>query len=264
MMLRWAIQSNLVNQADLDRLLRACAEQGRPAVTFTTVPFSNQPPDLDDRQPTVFYGSTGCMSNIWECQRWQPGVFFDPEHFSFPAWSSAYDADCLNAGARQTTLAQLVDLDFPSDELLFLRPIHDDKSFAGEVMTFGEIQHWVKGLDQTVLSPDCPILVAEPVGIAHEWRLFLVNGRYSTGSHYRTRQRLDVYPEVPPSVTSFAEGLAARWQPAPVFVLDVAQSGERLYLVEINCFNSAGFYASDVSRLVADVSSFWEGAGHVR
>lgn len=263
-MLRWAIQSNLVNGADLEKVLQACRQQGRPATTFTTVPFSNQPPDLDNSNPTVFYGSTGCMSNIWESQRWHPGVFFDPERFSFPAWNAAYGSDCLNSAAQQTTLGELATLSYPEEQLLFLRPIHDDKAFAGEVMAFGEIQNWVKGLDQTVLSPDCPILVAEPVGIGHEWRLFLVNGRYSTGSHYRTRQRLDVYSGVPPEVVAFAESLATRWQPAPVFVLDVAQSGDRLYLVEINCFNSAGFYASDVDRLVRDVSEFWEGKADER
>ncbi|MBS2037685.1 ATP-grasp domain-containing protein [bacterium] len=262
MTLRWAIQSNLINQADLDRLLQACRRLGRPATTFTTIPFSNQPPDLDNATPTIFYGSTGCMSNIWESRRWQPGVFFDPGRFSFPAWSSAYGSHCLNAGARQTTLGDLIRQPHQPDHPLFLRPIHDDKAFAGEVMTFAEIQHWVAGLDQTVLSLDCPILVAEPVGIAHEWRLFLVNGRYSTGSHYRTRQRLDVYAEVPSEVVALAENLAAGWQPAPVFVLDMAQSGDSLYVVEINCFNSAGFYASNVEQLVKDVSEYCEGPSY--
>lgn len=258
-MLRWAIQSNLVNSADLEKLLAACREHGLPSVTFETVPFSNQPPDLDADQPTVFYGSTGCMSTIWQSRKWTPGVFFDPQRFSFPEWGRAYGSACLNAEAQETTLRGLADQLHAPDQLFFLRPIHDDKSFAGEVMSFGEIQKWVAELDDTVLSPQTPILVAEPVGISHEWRLFLVDGRFSTGSHYRTRQRLDVYAGVPEEVIRFAQGLARQWLPAPVVVMDVASSADQLYLVEINCFNSAGFYASDVARLVGDVSRFVNG-----
>ena len=258
-MLRWAIQSNLVNTADLEKLLSACRDQGLPVLTFETVPFSNQPPELDADQPTVFYGSTGCMSSIWQAAKWRPGVFFDAERFSFPEWGRAYGSACLNAEAQETTLQALAQEPHPPERLFFLRPIHDDKSFAGEVMSFGEIQKWVAELDGTVLSPQTSILVAEPVGISHEWRLFLVNGRFSTGSHYRTRQRLDVYAGVPEEVVAFAEDLARQWSPAPVFVLDVASSAGQLYLVEINCFNSAGFYASDVAKLVGDVSRYVHG-----
>ena len=257
--LRWAFQSNLVNRADLEKLQEACRQHGLPAVTFETIPFSNQPPDLDADQPTVFYGSTGCMSNVREAGKWIPGVFFDPQKFSFPAWSQAYGRACLNAEAQQTTLAGLAAQTHEPDRLFFLRPIHDDKSFAGEVMSFAEIQKWVAELDQTVLSPETSILVADPVGIAHEWRVFLVEGRVSTGSRYRTRHQLDVRAEVPEDVRAFAEKLARQWQPAPVFVLDVARSGQQLYVVEINCFNSAGFYASDVARLVGDVSRYADG-----
>ncbi|MBX3167750.1 MAG: ATP-grasp domain-containing protein [Candidatus Eremiobacteraeota bacterium] len=258
-MLRWAIQSNLVNAADVEKLLAACRQHGQPAVTFETIPFSNQPPALDSGQPTVFYGSTSCMSNIWQVGKWSPGVFFDPQRFSFSEWGQAYGRHCLNGEARQTTLAALAAESYGMDRLFFLRPIHDDKAFAGEVMAFGEIQKWVGELEQTMLSPDTEILVAEPVGISHEWRLFMVDGKVSTGSHYRTRQRLDVYPGVPAEVAAFAQGLARLWQPAPVFVLDVASSANQLYLVEINCFNSAGFYASEVAKLVGDVSRYVDG-----
>ncbi len=258
-MLRWAIQSNLVNAADVDKLLDACRQHGRPAVTFETIPFSNQPPALDFDQPTVFYGATGCMSNVWQAGTWSPGVFFDPQRFSFPEWARAYHGHCLNGEAREMTLASLAAEEHQPERLFFLRPIHDDKAFAGEVMAFAEIRNWVGELDQTVLSPDTPILVAEPVGISHEWRLFLVDGKVSTGSHYRSRQRLNVYAGIPDEVIEFAEKLARVWQPAPVFVLDVARSGDQLYVVEINCFNSSGFYASDVAKLVGDVSRYIDG-----
>jgi len=186
------------------------------------------------------------------------GCFFDDANFSFSGWGSAYGASVLNAGAEVTTLEAFCARDYAGDSHFFVRPTDDSKSFAGEVMRFAELVTWCRQLEgeECDLSPDCPIVVAEPVEIAHEWRLFMVNSKVSTGSHYRSGGRLDVYADVPPEVNSFAEGLALRWQPAPVFVLDVARSGEKLYLIEVNCFNSAGFYASDVAKLVADVTRF--------
>lgn len=53
--------------------------------------------------------------------------------------------------------------------------------------------------------------------------------------------------EMPAEVVEFARETAAIWAPAPVFVLDVARSADQLYVVEANCFHSAGFYAA-VSR----------------
>lgn len=40
------------------------------------------------------------------------------------------------------------------------------------------------------------------------------------------------------------------WQPARAFVIDIALTQESYKIVEINCINSAGFYAADVSKIV--------------
>lgn len=259
----WAIQSNLVNSADVDKLTRACQAAGVCSQLFRTIPFSDQLPDVATDRPALFYGSTGCMAAIQRSQKWRPGVFFDVQNFSFSGWGKAWGNAVLNAEAEETTLEQLARRDYPPERTFFLRPCDDSKAFAGEVLNFGEIQTWCLSLqeEECLLKPDSPIVVAEPVGIADEWRLFLVDGRLSTGSHYRSHHRLDVFPGVPEEVGDFAQGLAALWRPSPVFVMDVARSGGTLYVIEVNCFNSSGFYASDVGRLVADVSRFVEKAG---
>jgi len=40
------------------------------------------------------------------------------------------------------------------------------------------------------------------------------------------------------------------WQPADAFVLDIALTHNGYKVLEVNCLNSAGFYAADVSKLV--------------
>lgn len=256
--LRWAIQSNLVNSQDLARLTRACSDQGQPWVTFEAVPFSDELPPLDNLQPTLFYGSTQSMLSIHRSGHWKPGVYFDEGRFQTSAWVQAYGKACLNAEAQQTTLRALSRSQAAPDQLFFVRPCDDSKAFAGDVMSFASIQEWCRSLEQApdcVVHPDLPILAAEPVGISHEWRLFVVSGRVSTGSHYRAHHRLEVSPGYPQAVAEFAEELARLWQPAPLYVLDVGQSGPNFYVIEINCFHSAGFYASDLDRLVRDISA---------
>jgi hypothetical protein len=58
-------------------------------------------------------------------------------------------------------------------------------------------------------------------------------------------------------VVEFGREVVERFRPVPVFVLDVAAVGSQLALIELNGFNSAGFYASDVD---ADVSRLVSGA----
>jgi hypothetical protein len=50
------------------------------------------------------------------------------------------------------------------------------------------------------------------------------------------------------------------WVPAPVFVMDVGESAGNLFIIECNCFNSSGFYKSNIEKIVVDVSEFITGA----
>jgi uncharacterized protein YuzB (UPF0349 family) len=48
----------------------------------------------------------------------------------------------------------------------------------------------------------------------------------------------------------FAEAMVENWQPDRAFVIDVASTDEGYKVIEYNCLNSAGFYASDVAKIV--------------
>jgi hypothetical protein len=99
-------------------------------------------------------------------------------------------------------------------------------------------------------------MLAEPVGLRDEWRLFVVDGEVVAGSHYRSYQRLDVSPHVPDEVKRFAEQLIASRSPAPVVVMDIGRSGNELFVVEFNGACSSGFYAADVPVWAAAVGRF--------
>jgi ATP-grasp domain-containing protein len=259
-MLRWAVQTNLGKASDIDCLLAACRRLQLATEELKHIPFSAELPDLDTETPTIFYGATQFVNLIAANGGWTPGVFFDEAQFQFSRCRSELGDRLLNAQARLTTLAELLTEPSPDSLELFIRPAGDNKEFAGDIQTLGAIKRWVEGLDseEMFLHPDCPVIVAEPVGLAYEWRVFMIGGRAVTGSQYRRHHRLKVEAGLPDPVVEFAEETARIFSPAEVFVIDVARSGEALFVVEYNCFNSSGFYASDIPAIVRSINEFHE------
>lgn len=257
----WAVQTNLGEIPAIEKLRQACEDTGNVFVPFQAIPFCDDLPDLPTDGPTVFYGSTNVIHRIHKSQRWNPGTFFNEGNFNFSTWSKRYK--CLNAYGHTMTLARMVadfkHLDIRNDREFFIRPVADDKAFAGTVMNAGEITEWVGELsscDSPQVSPDTVIMFAKPVHIAREWRIFIVNGHPSNGSLYRVDHKLKTSAAVPIHVVDFARQQAKLFQPASVFTMDIAEASGELYVIEVNCFNSSGFYDSNVSALVGDISHF--------
>jgi ATP-grasp domain, R2K clade family 3 len=43
-----------------------------------------------------------------------------------------------------------------------------------------------------------------------------------------------------------------------VFVLDIGESDKHLFVIECNCFNSSGFYQSNIEKIIVDISNYME------
>ena len=61
-------------------------------------------------------------------------------------------------------------------------------------------------------------------------------------------------PGVPASVEDAARAAHARYAPAPVYVVDIAEHQGDFRVVELNTFNSADLYACEVERVIDDVT----------
>jgi hypothetical protein len=46
-----------------------------------------------------------------------------------------------------------------------------------------------------------------------------------------------------------------RWRPDPIFMMDVCESGGRLWLVELNGFSTSWLYACDLAAVVEEASA---------
>lgn len=256
--MHWAVQSNL-GQSEADKLVRAFKKVGCPYTGLVAVPFSFRPlPDLPTDRPTMFYGAVGFIKPIWESKKWTPGVIFN-ENFDYQVWSKAWGEHCLNDGATVTTLECFGQQKHNPNKLFFLRPCADDKSFSGTVIEFGEMDDWMRGILGAALDfKDTPIAVSEPVGITSEWRLYMLDRRVMSASLYKKDGRHIRSPDVPRSVIEFGEKMAEHWSPAPLFTLDVAESGGDLYVNEMGSFHSAGLYDADVPKIISDINNYYE------
>lgn len=257
--LRWVIQTNLGSSKDAEAFARACEQAGHVVERLVRAPFDAGPPAVSNDHPTVFYGAGSLVQAVAAAGRWSPGVWSLDEDYG--DWVEHYGAHMLNAGARFLTLAELAeDASLAADEgLHFARPSADTKLFAGQVAAGSAHVAWARralGVAEAGLDPNTALLLAEPVGIRAEWRLFAVDGRVVTGSRYRSYQRLTVSSELPSEVVEFAEARLREHAPVPVLVMDVGRSGEALYIIELNGFNSAGFYAADLGLLARAIAAF--------
>lgn len=259
--MKWVIQNNLINQEDHDRIRDTCISHGYGWESIRVIPFSQDIPDIDHTQPTIFYGATNFINNIYNTGRWSPGVFYDPEKFTVKAYMANYGENMISHPCEFTTIGKFAASGHKPEDLFFIRPVKDLKEFSGDVVEFNKIIRWERALrylpgcdNNPDLTVDTEIMVSSPYNISHEWRLFIVQGEVSSGSHYRSCMRLDVVGDVPDRVRHFAEDRCRQWAPAEVFVIDIGESAGNLYVIECNCFNSAGFYKSDVEKIITDIS----------
>lgn len=260
----WVIQKNIYAEPKVCSSIECiCKKQGYIFYPIIVIPFADDFPDVCSNNPTIFYGATGFINKVYLNNKWNPGVFFDAENFTVKSYIEHYKDHMLNFPCEFTNIGKFASSQKFSEDLFFIRPNKDLKEFAGDVMEFNKLVCWADTLqhlpgcdNNPTVTIDTEIVVSEPVGISHEWRLFIINGQVSSGSHYRERGHLNVFRDVPLEVIEFVEEMCKIWTPSSVFVMDVAESANNLYVVECNCFNSAGFYESDLEKIMIDINNF--------
>ncbi len=250
----WIIQTNVEPESTSPTALRrACIDEGHPYCEISIAPGAISLPDIPHIEgPVVFHGRTTLILRASEHPEWCRGIFFDPARFQHRAYLAAYGNRLLNADARVLTWERLIRELCGPGELVFLKPNDDLKRFTGSVLTYSEclsLYDTLRGRSRPV-APTDEVVLGVPREIDAEWRLFLVDGRFVTGSMYRPSGD----PHVPLEAIDFAEQAASRWTPASVFTLDVARVEGAWKIVECNCFNWSRFYRADVGRLVREVS----------
>lgn len=256
----WIIQTNMGGAGDIADLAAAVARSGAGVCAVTHVPFSPDLPDAPADGPVVLYGATSFVLAAHGRGRWTPGAFSDADTFTWSRWVRAYGAMLLNAadGAERVSVREFVRSPRPDAGLVFVRPEQDTKGLNGGVRTVGELRAWCRTACTGAfagIGPDTGLVVGEPYGIEAEWRLFVAGREIVGASLYRRGGRPERARGAPDGILEFGRLAAARWEPAPIYVLDVCLSGGHPYVVEAQGYNSAGHYAADLGPIVDAVNA---------
>jgi hypothetical protein len=247
----WIIQENLWNEEGFNTLLQALKKNNSDYQIVKVRPFIHTiEPDITPPYPTMVIGST-TLVQIGKSRGWNPNAFING-NFDFRVQNLYYGKHMLNSDA---VVGQLGTIEPIWDEF-FIRPPEDSKAFTGQVMTRSEFEKWrgetetVYGDGFTQITPYSEVMIASLKTILQEFRLFVVGRKVVTGSQYRQGGRPYQSPTLDVDVIDFAESLCDRWTPATAFCLDIARTDNGLKAIEINCLNSAGWYKSDVSKII--------------
>ncbi len=166
---------------------------------------------------------------------------------------SAERAPCVNAGAEAIHAEDKLFGEYGASDEIFVRPGGVRKTFPGKVVYKDNFQDF---LAASRYDPAMQVLVAPPKEIGREWRLVVAGDEVVASSQYRDNGAISVSPEFPVHVTEYAANVLRRvtWRPDSVFVMDVCESDDRLYVLELNGFSCSGFYDCDAEAIVRTAS----------
>lgn len=271
----WVVQANLYNEYGYTALMEAITRMDIPHVVVKPVPCSDKlvevdfdshsfmgdietapEPNVDDSGYVMVCGSL-TLGRIAQKRGWFPGCFSN-ENFSFEKWGNGFGwENILNHDSKVCKFKDVITF---WDEF-FIRPVEDSKSFAGMITTWDEFEKWRNDLlkienDMWILDGNTEVMYCSLKDIYNETRFFVVDGKIITYSEYKTGGRVKYSAlTVSPETVKFAQKMVDKWQPDRAFVIDIAYTPYGYKVIEINCFNSAGFYDCDVYKIVDSIEN---------
>ena len=271
-MLHHVVQQDMFGEFGFHRLVEAFEELGPPYSVVKVVPFSHDMELVSGAWPeagvpVMAWGMT-TIEEVAKRLGWKPGVFKNA-NFDMRVLNGMYGDAMLNSDGRFYRLR-----DVPGYEgAMFLRPVHDTKSFTGGLVNGDELDKWRAGLYElrrefTTLDLGTEVMVASPKKLVDEGRFFIVGGKVVAASSYRVGGRV-LYRSIDSGnplflqMLRFAEGHAVvstrelmPWVPAEAFVMDVGLTDAGEYkVIEVNCLNSSGFYDANMLAVVKAIEN---------
>lgn len=259
--MRWILQNNLFGEKEYDIAIETLDRMGLVHSTHKVRPFISEldpEPAIVAGESVIVMGSTS-LTRIARERGWTPGSFWN-DNFDFEVQRKHWGSRMLNADAIVCTFDDVLKHWNGTPSEMFLRPVHDTKSFTGEVMSWERFKEWhqrlVDATKEDTLITSCTLQLTTPVvmstakALAWEYRLWVVDGKVVASSAYRNNGRLWITPVIADGVVEFAEETVAMWSPDRAFVFDVAETEEGFKILEVNNLNSAGFYACNIGKLI--------------
>jgi hypothetical protein len=247
----YIIQENVFRDTHYDSILDAL---NRLRMEYEIVWLDNKETfDFKTHRKDIFCFGSMKLARLAKKNAWYPGSLMNENH-DYLVYSEYWKGYLLNSDSITQPLDKPIDF---TEDKKFIRPTKDSKIFTGGVFAASE---WASLLEKVLKSQRAReemIQVAIPKKIFQEIRCWIVNQKLVTASTYKIGNQVRYNEYVDTSGLSFAQEMVDIYQPAEAFVLDICLSNEGWKIVEVNCINSAGFYASNLQKLIIELEDYY-------
>lgn len=265
--MEYIIQENVFKEVHYDLLNKTLENLGLHYNTVRVFPFvdkivdlRNIPeggynvddlPDYKPQSKNVFVFGALKLARVAADRGWYVGSLMNKNH-DFEVYSKHYKENLLN---YDSIIAKVGDqFNWDVNQLRFIRPTQDTKSFTGKVFSRVEwnemVEHNLHNFRSDQFNENTPIQVSTPKTIFKEIRCWAVGGEIVTASQYQLGGRFVLDDQIEPEAIEFAQKMVDLYQLAEAFVIDVCLTDNGWKIVECGCINCAGFYKSDIQKMI--------------
>ncbi len=222
---------------------------------------------VDEDCPMIYYGSVNTGDYLRGLRKnWVPLIWFDKDVFSCRSYYAHWGKYLLQEHYGFYPMSEVSRLKdklyqtFGKEDMVFIRPDDNDKSFTGRLVPEENFPKWYEETAENRPPSASLVVVSSPVRIEAEWRFVIADRKVIAGSDYKSAGRLKLSSDYLRNAALFAEEVAAGpWQPRAIYSMDVAYSSDGLYrLVEINSINSSGLYRCDLLPVIRAMNEIAE------
>lgn len=203
---------------------------------------------IDKLEPQPFRGSLAMAKKM--------GLKFD--HCNAMRFIPALAIHSLNAHAKFLPLSFIPPyFKYETEHEMFIRPCSPFKEFAGNVYTKKSFSAEMEVARQRGINPHIMCVMSHPYTIDTEWRCIFVDRQLIDCSQYMVNGELNVKQGAPEDVIEKAELIAkdSHFDNIFDFVIDIGLANKKLWLIEVNAFQTASFYAADRDAIYAALAA---------
>ena len=261
--MHFILQENLFQERHYQMLIEIMEKFNLSHQIVKVVPFVDELESYDsslikDSEKVFCFGSVK-LARIANKFGWNPGSYYNDNH-DYRIYAEKYGLEnMLNGDSKIYKFSDKFEIPGPSS-LFFARPCEDLKSFTGGVFMRNSwdefVSHSLTNGHTTTLNENTPIQVASLKDIKREIRCWIINNKVVTASQYRINERT-IYQEcTEPYIIEWVEKMSNLYSPADMYVMDVALIEDDIKIIEINCINAAGFYDSNLQKLILEIINY--------
>ena len=261
---KWIVENHVFAE-EIDHIVAEIKKQGMDVEEIRYEPFeSGDYSRFGSKEDCIVFLGSLQLGRQLRCEmKWIPGVwcdlpFFDCAHYYAYLGKYLLNQDYMllpqaEIKRRKDEIYQHFAGRAEPDSVIFIRPTSGFKTFSGKIFEyqyFDKEWEWVEENN----TPSSLVVITSAAKIGGEWRFMVADKEIVGATRYKNNGEYAPGSGAPEEAFRLAEEIAAfeatGWEPEPMWVVDIAESGEEYYLIEINAFSCSGWYEMDVEPVI--------------